>query len=140
MSPGSDESPIWSRVAERPSIDARKLRDLTRRELGIRFAFGALVSILSGLVGLAFGMRAGGIFLASPAILAASLTLIEKQENSAEAREDARGATAGGLAMATFAAIAALSFGHLGWAVALLLASVSWLVVALGLYLLAWFR
>ena len=78
------------------------------------------------------------MFLAFPAILAASLTLIEEEEDSAEAREDARGATMGGLALAAFAAIAALAFGGLAGAIALALAGLGWLVVSLGGYLLLW--
>ncbi len=140
MSDGFEEAPITARVPERPSVHLGRVRELRARELAIRFAIGAVVSLVSGLVGLAFGMRAGGIFLASPAILAASLTLIESQEDSAEAREDARGAVAGAFALAAFAAVAALALGHIGLVPALLLASATWVVVALGLYAAAWFR
>jgi hypothetical protein len=140
VSDGFEEAPVTARVPERPSVHLGRIRKLRPRELVIRFVIGALVSLVSGLVGLAFGMRAGGIFLASPAILAASLTLIEAQEDSPEAREDARGALAGGAAMGAFAAVAALTLGHMGLVAALLLASASWLAVALGLYAAAWFR
>jgi hypothetical protein len=92
------------------------------------------------LLTLAFGSRLGGIMLGFPAILAASLTLIQEEEDAAHAREDARGAVAGGCAMAVFALAAALTFGHLGAALALLIAAAAWTVTALGLYLILWFR
>jgi len=110
------------------------------RELGIRFIAGAVTSITAGGVTLAFGSRVGGLLLAFPAILGASLTLIEQEEDSAEAREDARGAVMGGLALALFAGIAALTLGHLSPVAALALATAAWFLAAIGGYFLAWFR
>jgi hypothetical protein len=78
--------------------------------------------------------------LAFPAILAASLTLIEEQEDSVDAREDARGATAGAIALAAFAVVALLAFGHLPGAAALVLAAAAWLLTAGALYVLLWWR
>jgi hypothetical protein len=78
--------------------------------------------------------------LAFPAILAASLTLIEEQEDSVEAREDARGAVIGGLALGAFAAVAALTLGRMNGAVALLLATAAWFVTAFTGYFVAWYR
>jgi hypothetical protein len=135
-----EEAPITERVPERPSFQLGNVRQVRVRDLGVRFIAGALTSIAAGGVTLAFGARTGGLFLAFPAILAASLTLIEEQENSAEAREDARGAVIGGCAMATFAAIAALTFVKLNGFVALGLATFGWLAVALLGYAVAWFR
>ncbi len=108
--------------------------------LAYRFLSGAATSVIAGIITLGFGPRVGGIFLAFPAILAASLTLIEEQNDSAEAREDSRGAVLGGLAMVAFAAVGAIAFGHLGGAIVLLLAAAAWLVVAMLGYLIAWFR
>jgi hypothetical protein len=76
--------------------------------------------------------------IAFPAILAASLTLIEEQEDAVEAREDARGAVIGRCALALFAA--ALTLGNLSGAVALLLATGAWFAGAPIGYLVAWFR
>jgi Protein of unknown function (DUF3147) len=140
MSTIDREVTITERVSERPALEAGKIKEARPRDLGYRFLAGAATSIAAGLVTLAFGARTGGILLAFPAILAASLTLIEEQEDSAEAREDARGAVIGGCALTLFAAVAALALGHLNPAVALLLASVAWLVGALIGYVIAWFR
>jgi hypothetical protein len=140
VSPSGTERTITDRVDERPSIELRNICGVRRRDLIIRFVAGALTSICAGLVTLAFGARAGGLLLAFPAILAASLTLIEEQEDSAEAREDARGAVIGAVALAAFAGVAAVSIQTINAAIALLLATSAWFATALLGYLIAWFR
>lgn len=135
-----EEQTITQRVAERPSLKPQNVRRVGFRELGYRFIAGAVTSIAAGAITLAFGSRVGGIFLAFPAILAASLTLIEQEEDSVEAREDARGAVMGGLALALFAVIAALTLGKLSAPIALLLATIGWFAGANIGYLIAWFR
>jgi Protein of unknown function (DUF3147) len=140
MSSRSAVPTIRDRLDERPSLDVEKGFRARPRGLVIRFAAGAATSIVSGAVTLAFGARVGGILLAFPAILAASLTLIEEHEGSAEAREDARGAIAGGFALAVFAVAAALALGHLNGAVALAIAAVAWLAAAISIYAIAWWR
>lgn len=140
MSREVEERAITERVPDRPSFSLRQVREVGFRELAIRFVAGALTSVAAGVVTIAFGPRVGGVLLAFPAILAASLTLIEQKEDSAEAREDARGAVMGGLALGAFAAVAAVALGHLHPAVALVLATVGWFAVALGGYVVAWLR
>ena len=140
MSATSTEPTIRDRVDERPSLDPGKITEARPRDLAIRFAAGAATSVIAGAVTLAFGARVGGILLAFPAILAASLTLIEEQEDSLEAREDARGAIIGGGALMIFAAVAALSLRHLPGALALLIAAGAWLAAALLGYVILWWR
>jgi Protein of unknown function (DUF3147) len=135
-----EEATIGERVAERPSVHVEKLRELQPRELAWRFAAGAVTSIVSGAVTLAFGPRAGGILLAFPAILAASLTLIAEEEDRSEAREGARGAVIGGCALTLFAAVAALTLGEISGVLALVIATAAWLGAALIGYVVAWFR
>ncbi|MFI6737609.1 hypothetical protein ACIBI9_32190 [Nonomuraea sp. NPDC050451] len=62
-------------------LQPSKLRETPIRGMVVRFVFGALVSVAAGLVGLRWGPVAGGAFLAFPAILAATLTLIEEEEH-----------------------------------------------------------
>ena len=135
-----NEPTITDRIEERPSFDAGKAAKAKPRDLLIRFVAGGLTSIASGLVTLVFNARVGGILLAFPAILAASLTLIAQQEDSVDAREDARGAIAGGFALAVFAAVAALSFDHLAGALTLAIAAGAWLATAGLLYVVLWWR
>jgi hypothetical protein len=117
-----------------------KLRQVRARDLAVRFTFGAATSLVAGLIGIAFGPRAGGLFLAFPAILAASLTLIANEEDRQAAREDSRGAIGGGVAMAAFAAVGATLFTELVAGAVLVVATVAWLAVALGGYAVLWHR
>ncbi len=137
---GTTERPLTARVDERPSFKPGRVKGVNTKDLVIRFVAGGLTSIVSGALTLAFGARVGGIMLGFPAILAASLTLIQEEQDTAHAREDARGAIAGGCAMAVFALVAALALGHLNAAVALVIAAGAWALTALGLYLILWFR
>ena len=123
-----------------PSADFGKVRSIRVRDVGVRFAFGMMVSVLAGLVGKTVGPRFGGAFLAFPAILPASLTLIETKEGTRKADRNAIGAVLGGFALAVFAAVAEAAFGHLPSPLVLLLALLAWLLTSLALYaLLAFF-
>ena len=83
-----------------PTFKLARVRGVRPRDLAaVRFVCGALTPVVAGLVTIAFGARPGGILLAFPAILAASLTLIEEEEDAEDAREDSRGAVAGGVAL-----------------------------------------
>ena len=140
MSEREREPTVADRLDERPRLSIGKITRVKPRDLLYRFLAGAITSIGAGVVTLVFGARTGGVFLAFPAILAASLTLIEEQEDSAEAREDARGAMMGGVALAVFAVVAALTLGSLNAAIALALAALAWLTVAMLGYFGLWGR
>ena len=140
MSVSEDERSITQRVGESPRFDVGKLKDVRPRDLAIRFAAGATTSVVAALLTLGLGPRVGGVMLAFPAILAASLTLIEEKEDSAEAREDARGAIVGACALTLFAVVAAVTFGHLAGGLVLALATIVWALVAVIGYLVLWWR
>ena len=84
-----------------PLIQLGKLRRVRPHDLAIRFILGALTSLLAGLIALIAGGRAGGLFLAFPAILLAGLTLVEKNDGPQQARRDAHGAIIGAIALAS---------------------------------------
>lgn len=96
--------------------------------------FGALTSIVSAMVSLGFGPRVGGLLLAFPATLAASLTLVASDEGKEDAREDARGAVLGAIGLGCFALVGACLFEKLPGAVVLALGSMAWAMVAIGVY------
>lgn len=116
-------------------VDVGKLRKMGLEELGLRFAFGAAASLLAGVVSIVFGPRAGGMFLAFPAILPASLTLIEKKEDLSEATQDVIGAILGALALVAFAVVGGGALKRFAIGVALALALVAWLAAAVGAYI-----
>jgi uncharacterized membrane protein (GlpM family) len=94
-----------SEVTSAPGARADKLRRPPARDWVIRFLFGAGVSAVAAVVAKVWGPAAGGLFLAFPAILLASLTLVAKEEGAHRAREDARGAALGALGLVAFGAV-----------------------------------
>lgn len=123
-----------------PGVELTKLREVNVRELAVRFVFGAAVSVGAGVLGKAVGARFGGMFLAFPAILPASLTLIENKEGTRKADRNAIGAVLGGMALAVFAGIGEAAFGHISPPLVLAIAALGWAAMALVLYaLLAFF-
>ncbi len=111
-------------------FEPAKLRAVRVWELGVRFAFGFAVSVVAGLVSFGFGDRAGGVLLAFPAILPASLTLIGSKDGECAAEIDAAGATIGAAALAAFAAVSLALLGHTWAVVAEAGAAAAWLAAA----------
>jgi hypothetical protein len=105
--------------------------------MAARAAFGAAVSLVAAIIGVVFGARIGGLFLACPAILPATLTLIEQKEGKRPAEEDEHGSIAGALGLVAFAVTGALLVDRIGVVVALLGAVLAWLVVSIGAYAVA---
>ncbi len=140
MSPEPSEPTIGQRVGEPPALKSAQLKQVRAKDLLVRFLAGTLTSVVAGALTLLAGARVGGIMLAFPAILAASLTLIEERDDAAEAREDARGAVLGGCALTGFATVVALTLGSIGAVVALGLGTAAWALIALGGYRLLWWR
>jgi len=117
-------------------VDPGKLKGISGRQLAVRFAFGAVISAGAALTGHFFGHRLGGLFLAFPAILPATLTLVQRKEGNARADSDVRGAVMGGFGLVGFAIAGTLTLSRIAPTAALALASAAWLVVSLGLFLL----
>ena len=140
MSPVHQRLDLSDRVPEAPGFDLGKALRAKPGALFVRFGAGAATSVVAGILALVFGPRIGGIPLAFPAVLVASLTLIEEQEDSEEAREDSRGAMAGAAAMAVFGVTCAVLFEVLPGGIVLVLAALAWMLVAGGLYRLLWWR
>ena len=116
--------------------DLGELRNIKATDLLIRFVFGAAISIIAGISATAFGAVVGGLLLAFPAILPATLTLIEHRDGNAAAVHDVGGAVFGGVGLVAFGAVAAVTFGQVPAWGALLLALMAWTAVSLALYVL----
>jgi nicotinamide-nucleotide amidase len=91
---------------EAAHLDVRKLRNVRPREYLMRFVFGAMISTVAGVLTLTVGPKFGGLFLAFPAVLPATLVLLEKKDGLAQAVSDVRGAAIGSLGMIAFAVVA----------------------------------
>jgi uncharacterized membrane protein (GlpM family) len=117
-----------------------RVREIERRDLVIRFAFGAAVSVIAGIVSLAAGPRAGGLFLAFPAILPATLTLVQKKQSKREAIEDDEGAVLGAVGLLAFAGAAWALLPDAPGPAAIGGASLAWLVAAVALYAVVYGR
>ncbi|HEV7677731.1 MAG TPA: DUF3147 family protein [Candidatus Dormibacteraeota bacterium] len=115
-------------------VDASRLARISPRDMAVRFAFGATVSVASGITSLALGLRAGGVLLAFPAVLPAALTLVEKREGTSEAVSDVRGAVVGAVGMVFFAVTVVALAGRIPAALALLTAVAVWVVTSTALY------
>jgi len=115
----------------------------------IRFVLGGAMTVVAGLIAARFGPIIGGLFLAFPAILPASATLIEKHQRERKesaglmvmrrgkdaAALDAAGAVLGSFGLVAFALIVCLV---IEWTppLALVLATVTWLVVSVSAWML----
>jgi O-antigen/teichoic acid export membrane protein len=118
------------------SVKPGRMHDVRLTAMLVRFGFGAGVSAVAGVVSLVYGAQAGGVFLAFPAILLASLSLVAKKQNLRAARDDARGAAIGSVGMVAFAIVCAVLAHTEGGIVALGAATVAWVLVSFGWYLL----
>ena len=115
--------------------ETSKLKDVRIAELATRFGFGAAVSLVAGTIGLLAGARAGGMFLAFPAILPAALTIIEKKEGRRQALEDERGSSFGAAGLVVFAVVSALTILSLTAVATLVVALIAWAVSSVTFYL-----
>jgi hypothetical protein len=129
MAAGESDEPVGVKLENFKEADAR--------EYAVRFAFGAAIAVIAGVVTLLLGPRAGGLFLAFPAILPASLTLIERHDGNREARADVVGAILGSAGMLAFAIVAYFALPRMHPAATLGLALLAWAVVSTALFFLS---
>jgi hypothetical protein len=116
-------------------MDLRSLRGIKPRQYVVRFVFGFLVSSAATMVTAVWGARVGGVFLAFPAILPASLTLIQAEYGRHEAAADAKGGQLGGIGLIAFGLVAWQLLPRLAPSLALVLATAAWCLVSAGAYL-----
>ncbi len=129
-------------------VDTSGLRESRWYQYLIRFIFGAAVTALAGVIAERFGPRIGGLFLAFPAILPATATLVEKHETEKKAREgkngarggraaagvDAAGAAMGSIGLVVFALIVWKKLPHGATGPVLLAATVAWCAVSISIW------
>jgi uncharacterized membrane protein (GlpM family) len=119
-------------------LDLSQLKQIKLKDYIVRFLFGGAVSVLAALIAEWTNTRIGGIFTAFPAILLASLTIINRMDGQHEAEKDARGAVVGAIAFVVTAIVLSLTLMVLAGALALILSLIVWLLCAIGLYALSY--
>lgn len=120
-------------------VSFSSLKDGRWYEYVLRFVLGGAATVMTGLIGARFGPSVGGLFLAFPALLCASATLVQSHER--RRKEEARlpGTQRGKDAAALDAAGAALgSIGLLAFAATVLLFAMTTPWGALALASLLW--
>jgi len=129
----------------RIEVDASTVRETSWHEYAIRFVFGGLITAVAGIITKYYGASIGGLFLAFPAILPASATLIEKHEATKKeekgvcgaesarkaASVEAAGSAMGSIGLLVFALLVWLLLpSHNPWIV-LVGSTLSWFIVSL---------
>jgi len=131
-------------------IDTTGLRESKWYEYAVRFAFGGTVTALTGVIARHFGPAIGGLFLAFPAILPATATLIEKHETETKQKAgkmgvasgrraagvDAAGAAMGCFGLLVFAVIVWKALPASSLALVLIAATIAWLVTAVSVWII----
>lgn len=119
------------------------LKDGRWYEYVLRFVLGGAATVMTGLIGAHWGPGVGGLFLAFPAMLCASATLVQSHERRRKkeagllgkrrgedaAALDAAGAALGSVGLLAFAATVRLTVTAAPWG-CLALASLVWAVTA----------
>ncbi len=106
------------------------LRQMKWHEPLIRFAFGGAIAVVAALLGRRFGAHFGGLFLAFPAILPASLTLVSAHDGRKKAADDAAGAACGATGLAAFALVVWAGGRRAPLPLVLTLATAAWLAIS----------
>jgi hypothetical protein len=119
-----------------PRFRPGRIREARFRDFAVRFAFGGTISVVAALIGATFTEPIGGIFTAFPAILVASLTLIDKQEDPEHASYDAVGAALGAVGFVACALFISLTLQRWSTAASLGVGLSIWLAVSVVLYAL----
>ena len=126
------------------------IKGIKAHEWIIRFVFGGAVCVAAGFIAMHYGPVVGGLFLAFPAIFPASASLVESHEKEHKARAgydgtnrgrivaaiDAYGAAMGCIALTAFAVVFWIWLPRTSVWVVFPLATLVWLTVAVGLWLL----
>ena len=118
------------RIAAKPKRLARN----SWKSYAIRFAFGGTITALAGWIAHVWGPVVGGLFLAFPAILPASVTLVQRHEDAGAASRDAYGAMMGSMGLVAFALAIWFLSTRVSWPLALLIGAFAWLAVSVAAF------
>lgn len=122
-----------------PSFHLEALEKVRWWEHLERFLFGGAVTVATGFIANRYGPAVGGLFLAFPAILPASLTLLEQHDGRQDAAQAAAGARLGAVGLIGFGGVVSGLADH-GAPIALGAGVLAWAVIAFGLWVLVYGR
>ena len=121
---------------ERLGLDLDNLRRNSWKAYAIRFAFGGAITALTGVIAHTWGPSVGGLFLAFPAILPASITLVQDHGGKSEAGMDALGAAFGTIGLIVFGVVIwIMAPRYAGW-LDLLVAGILWLMTSIVVWVI----
>lgn len=116
--------------------DPSGLKEASWKEYAVRFGFGGAITAIAGLIAHFFGPVVGGLFLAFPAILPASVTLVQHHEDHKAAEADSFGAAAGSVGLMPFGVAVWVLAPHLAAGLVILLAVAAWLFTSAAVWAL----
>jgi hypothetical protein len=119
-----------------PRFQPGRIEEARLRDYAIRFVFGGTISVVAALIGAVVEEPIGGIFTAFPAIMLASLTLIDKAADREHASYDAMGAALGAVGFIACAYFIFYTLERVPVAASLGIGLLIWLIVTMGLYAL----
>ena len=120
-----------------PEVTPSDIAEHGVKDYAVRFAFGAAIALVAGMLGMWLGPKLGGVFLGFPAILPASLTLIQKKDGKQQAAIDSEGAVLGAVAFVAFAIVVAVAIMRLGVVPTVIVGLIVWTMIAVALYAVA---
>lgn len=116
-------------------LNFSNIKETKWHEYAVRFVFGGTITALAGFIAHKYGPGVGGLFLAFPAILPASITLIQNHQTKLAAWADTVGAAIGSIGLLGFGVVVwVLAPQAEGWQVLLVATSV-WFAVSAGLWI-----
>lgn len=129
-------------------LNTSAVRNSKWYEFPFRFLIGGTITALAGLAATRFGPAIGGLFLAFPAIVPATATLIKKREQQkkeragyegaergrAAAAVDVAGASMGGLGLVAFSLVVWLALRERKTSAVLVAATAVWFLVAVSVW------
>lgn len=118
-------------------VQPKKLADTKWSQHALRFCFGGAITALAGWIAEKYGPAVGGLFLAFPAILPASLSIVKQKDGREAAGRVAYGAVPGSIGLIAFGAVIWAAKARLAPPYALVAAAIAWFIASVAALVVA---